>query len=150
MVQGHILYSFCTEISAVNYHCIIHIYYLEKIWKTQKNILSSCFISLVLCLLFSFATTIAGCLSNVTITSHMSPFWTFCARAPSGFENVWNIQRVSVQRSVTFTSFWIWIKRIQNNVPIFSLVIRSRFTHIGPWKNTNLTHLTKKRCRGSV
>ncbi len=26
----HIFYSFCTAINAVNYHCIIHIYYLEK------------------------------------------------------------------------------------------------------------------------
>ncbi len=30
MVQGHIFYSFCTVINAVNYQCIIHIYYLEK------------------------------------------------------------------------------------------------------------------------
>ncbi len=35
------------------------------------------------------ATAIAGCLSKVIITSHMSPFWTFCARAPPGFENEW-------------------------------------------------------------
>ncbi len=28
-------------------------------------------------------------LSDVTITSHMSQFWTFCARAPSVFENEW-------------------------------------------------------------
>ncbi len=33
----HIFYSFCTVINAVNYHCIIHIYYLEKTWKTHTN-----------------------------------------------------------------------------------------------------------------
>ncbi len=63
----------------------------------------------------------------------MSLFWTFCVRAPSGFENEWNIQRgiagkvvfsvQSVQCSVKFTSFWIWIRRIQNDVTIFSLLI---------------------------
>ncbi len=33
----HIFYNFCTVINAVNYQCIIHIYYLEKTWKTHIN-----------------------------------------------------------------------------------------------------------------
>ncbi len=32
----NIFYSFCTVINAVSYHCIIHIYYLEKTGKTHK------------------------------------------------------------------------------------------------------------------
>ncbi len=35
-----------------------------------------------------------------------------------------NIQRVSVQCSVMFTSFWIRIKRIQNDVTIFSFNLK--------------------------
>ncbi len=42
----------------------------------------------VLCLLFSLATVIVGCLTNIIITSHRSPIWTFCTRAPPVFENV--------------------------------------------------------------
>ncbi len=57
----------------VNYHCIIHYLLPGETWKTSVKFF----------LLFSLATAIAGCLSNVTITSHMSPFWTFCTREPS-------------------------------------------------------------------
>ncbi len=65
-----------------------------------------------------------------------------------------SVHTLSVQRSVTFTSFWIWIKRIQNNVTIFSLVIRSRFTHIGPWKklkfNTLYQEKVQRKCLGCI
>ncbi len=43
----------------------------------------------------------SGCLTNFLLqTSSVSPFWTFCARAPSGFENEWNLWECSVLRDV--------------------------------------------------
>ncbi len=67
---------------------------------------------------------IAGYLSNVTITSHMSPFWTFRTRASSVFEKELNMQRVSecsVLRDVLFVLDTN--KTYPKDVTIFSLFI---------------------------
>ncbi len=128
--EEHVLYSFCTVINAVDYHCIIHIHYLEKTWKTHKPY------CLIVCLLFSSATVIAGCLSNVIITSHMSPFCTFCARAPSGFEYEWNIQRVRVMfTNKTYSKWRDYLFSFNVNLDVFTLALGNLYFNTVDWES---------------
>ncbi len=62
-------------------------------------------------------------------TSHMSLFWTFWVRAPSGFESEWNIQRVRVF-SAPWCSHRDYIFSFNLNLDLFTW----------PLKNSNLTY----------
>ncbi len=114
----HIFYSFCTVINAVNYHCIIHIYYLEKTWKTHINHIVFTFHLLSFMLVIQLSYSYSG--------MPVKSYYYFSYESVLDFLiRKWmkHTARESVQRSVMFASFWIRIKRIQNDVTIFSLLI---------------------------
>ncbi len=147
MVHGHILYSFCTVINAVNYHCIIHIYYLEKTWKNTNHI-----VFMFHQLSFMLVIQLSG---GMPVKSYyyfsMSPFWTFCARAPSGFENeMKHTARGSVQRSMMFTSFRIRIKtHPKRRYYIFSFNLKLYLLTLA-LENLYFSTLDREKCRGRV
>ncbi len=124
----HILYSFCTVINAVNYHCTIHIYYLEKTWKTLINHIVFTFHQLCFMLIIQLSYSD----SVIPVKSYYYFSWVRfgLSALDERIHRVWmkHTARESVQRSVTFTSCWIRIKWLDY---LFSFNLNlDRF----PWK----------------
>ncbi len=104
----HIFYSSCTVINAVNYHCIIHIYYLEKTWKTHINHIVFTLHQLSFMLIIQLSYSDSGMLVKSYYNFSYESVLDFLRESALRLQ-VWMKHTVheSVQRSDMFTSFWI-------------------------------------------
>ncbi len=114
-------------------HCIIHIYYLEKTWKHKNHIVFT-FHQLSIMLVIQLSYSDSG--------MPVKRYYYFSYESVLDFLResfLWLWEWMKHARVRVFSALWcshrlIRIIHIQNNETIFSLLIKSRFTHIGPRK----------------